>query len=92
MHFVKFSSKAFSETERRWDTTEREAYAVVWALENNDLYLRGKRVLVYSDHKALTHLDTATSPKLVRWAARIGASFVPGLTNGASNDGLHHGS
>ena len=42
---------ALTATKKRYDQTEREALAVVWACEHLHVYIYGKTVTVYTDHK-----------------------------------------
>jgi hypothetical protein len=68
---VEFGSRTLSEVERRWPAHEREAYAIVWALDKFDHFLRGRTFIVYTDNKSLVFLDKAKRGKLARWAARM---------------------
>eukprot|EP01055_Gregarina_sp_Pseudo9_P005767 Gregarina_sp_Pseudo_9__5766@NODE_854_length_2130_cov_16_825442_g802_i0_p1_GENE_NODE_854_length_2130_cov_16_825442_g802_i0NODE_854_length_2130_cov_16_825442_g802_i0_p1_ORF_typecomplete_len669_score27_63RT_RNaseH/PF17917_1/2_8e27RT_RNaseH_2/PF17919_1/2_1e26Integrase_H2C2/PF17921_1/1_5e14rve/PF00665_26/1_3e04rve/PF00665_26/3_4e14zfH2C2/PF09337_10/0_072zfH2C2/PF09337_10/5_1e03Ribosomal_S4Pg/PF11993_8/0_15DDE_2/PF02914_15/0_35DDE_2/PF02914_15/4_5e03_NODE_854_length_2130_cov_16_825442_g802_i0102016 len=78
-HIIHLGSKRLNDTERRWATTEREAYAVLWALEYFDRYTRGSGIILKTDHQALVYLKNASTPKLTRWAIRI-ASYAPEIT------------
>ena len=69
--FICFSSKKLNSTQRRWSPSERELYAIVWCCETYDSYIKGKRPLVFSDHKSLEYLLTVQAPKLQRWALRL---------------------
>ena len=40
---ISFASKAFSGAEKNWTTTEKEAYAVVWALQYFHPYVYGRK-------------------------------------------------
>ena len=53
---IAYASKTFKGPELRYSATEREAYAVWWALDHFVEYVEGHKVTVYSDHKALTSL------------------------------------
>jgi hypothetical protein len=68
---VEFGSRTLAEAERRWPTHEREAYAIVWALDKFDHFLRGRSFRVYTDNKSLVFLNKAKKGKLARWAARM---------------------
>lgn len=68
---VEFGSRTLSEVERRWPAHEREAYAIVWALDKFDHFLRGREVLVYTDNSSLVFMERAVKGKLARWAARM---------------------
>jgi RNase H-like domain found in reverse transcriptase/Reverse transcriptase (RNA-dependent DNA polymerase)/Integrase zinc binding domain len=85
--FVAFASKKLTETQRNWSPTERELYAIVWACEHFQHYIKGSRPLIYSDHKSLEHLTNADSPKVKRWAIRL-SEFSPHVTHigGTSNN------
>ena len=45
---ISYASKAFSGAEKNWTTTEKEAYAVVSALQyfHNIIYVYGRKVVV----------------------------------------------
>ena len=51
-------SHALSASQRRWATIEKEAYAVVYAIEKLHTYLYGAKFTVYTDHKPLKALFT----------------------------------
>ena len=57
----------------RWATIEREAYAVLSALNKFDTWVFGARVLVVSDHNPLTYLTQGMpqGAKLARWALAL---------------------
>ncbi|KAM7291867.1 uncharacterized protein ISCGN_028438 [Ixodes scapularis] len=59
---VAFTSQKFSPTQSRWATVEKEAFAVIWALQKFDNWLFGAQVNVASDHNPLVYL-TASTPK-----------------------------
>ena len=70
---ISFASKAFSGAEKNWTTTEKEAYAVVWALQYFHPYVYGRKVTIYTDHKALKWLRDIKQPngKLARWILKL---------------------
>ena len=55
---IVYLSKQLSETQRRWATIEKEAYAVVYALKQLRPYLWGAEYRTFTDHKPLTSLFT----------------------------------
>ena len=65
---ISFASKAFSGSEKNWTTTEKEAFAVVWALQYFHPYVYGRHVTVFTDHRALQWLKAMKHPngKLAR--------------------------
>ena len=70
---VSFASKAFSGAEKNWTTTEKEAFAVVWPLQCFHPYVYGRKVTIYTDHKALKWLRDVKHPngKLARWILKL---------------------
>ena len=87
LEFIGFASKKLTETQRNWSPTERELYAIIWACEHFEQYIKGSRPLVYSDHASLEHLLNFESPKVRRWAIRL-SEFNPFVTHigGAQNN------
>ena len=70
---VSFASSKLTETQKNWATIEKEAYAVIWALNKFKYWIFGKPVTVYTDHNPLVYL-TETVPKsvkLMRWALAL---------------------
>ncbi|CAB4013729.1 Transposon Ty3-G Gag-Pol poly [Paramuricea clavata] len=67
------SAPAFSGAEKNWTTTEKEAFAVVWALQYFHPYVYGRNVTIYTDHKALKWLRDIKHPngKLARWILKL---------------------
>ena len=47
------NTKALTDAERKWDTRELEAYAVIWAVETFRPFLQDRKFLVYTDHQSL---------------------------------------
>ena len=68
---IMFMSKTLSRTEQNWSTAEREAYAIVWALETADPFLRGRQVQVMCDHKNLVWMMSKKTGKIARWCSRL---------------------
>ena len=87
-YVVQYVSHQLSTTQRRWATIEKEAYAVVYALQKLRPYLYGAEFTVYTDHKPLLCLfsKSMTNTKIQRWAillAEYGATikYRPGNNN-----------
>ena len=85
LHYL---SHQLNETQRRWATIEKEAYAVVYALKKLRPYLLGSEFVVYTDHKPLLSffLGEVANTKVQRWAvllAEFGARirYRPGKAN-----------
>ena len=68
-----FASSKLDDTQARWSTVEREAYAVIFALKRFRNWIFMSRTTLYSDHNPLTFLtaSTPTSAKLARWALAL---------------------
>ena len=50
---IAYASRALSPVEQRYSQTEREALAIVWAMERFHIYLCGTEFVLYADHKPL---------------------------------------
>lgn len=62
---LEFASRKLSATERRWDTREREAFAIKWSCERFQDYLKGHHAIIYTDHDSLKWMDSAPSGKYI---------------------------
>ena len=65
---LEFGSKKLTPAERKWDTREREAYAIKWSLERFRDYVKASPVTVVTVHESLRWMDKTTSGKVQRWA------------------------
>lgn len=73
-HAVAYASKVLSKVERKLSQTEKEAYAIVWACEHFDLYLKGIKFVLMTDHAPLKVMFAPRAQKSIRierWALRI---------------------
>ena len=50
---IAFLSHTFSETQRKWSTTEQEAYGVYYTITKWNYYTQGADIIVWNDHKPL---------------------------------------
>ena len=68
-HVIYYTSGTLDSAQCNYTTTEKEMYAIVFALEKFRPYLLGVKVTVYSNHSTLKHLleKTDSKPKLIRW-------------------------
>lgn len=71
IQFISFASKTLDDTQRRWVTGEREMYAIVWACETFERYIKGIPTVVYTDHQNLQWPSINKSGKILRWALRL---------------------
>ena len=71
LDYIYFASRSLNETERRWGVGEREAFAIVWACETFERYIRGIPTVVYTDHKNLNWMGSSLKGKVLRWTIRL---------------------
>ena len=66
---VALASRLFSDVERRWTTTVRELFGIIWTMMHFRYFMYGRKVKVYSDHSALGQFTTTMerTPKMMRW-------------------------
>lgn len=57
----------------KWAAIEKEAYAVIRALNKFKLWLTGTHITVFSDHNPLVYLvnNSTKSQKLMRWSLAL---------------------
>ena len=69
---VCYFSKKFNSYQLNYSTIEKEALALIWALQHFEVYVGsgGGPLVVYTDHNPLTFLGSLRCPnqRLVRWA------------------------
>ena len=86
---IAVGSKTLTPTQQNWSTTEREGFALLWAIERFQYFLRGPTgFIVLSDHKALSFLDRTSfaNPKIRRWQERLSEfNFVVEYIEGEKN-------
>ncbi|XP_043263107.1 uncharacterized protein LOC122403574 [Colletes gigas] len=87
-HPVEYASRLLTTAERNYSTTEREALAVVWAINKFRGYIEGSEVRIMTDHQPLRWLMTLKTPsgRLARWALllqefNIQIDYCPGKSN-----------
>ena len=69
-----YASKSLSEPEKRYCQTEREALALVWAVERFHFYLYGKQFELITDHKPLEVIfgpHFRPCARIERWVLRL---------------------
>ena len=66
-----FASQKLTDTQMAWATIEREAYAVIWALNRFRDLIFGARVSIFCDHNPLQYIRECApkSAKLLRWSS-----------------------
>ena len=65
---VEAVSRKLRDAELNWTTREKEAFAIVFALQKFDHYVRGRAFDVVTDHESLQWLFEAKVGRIARWA------------------------
>ena len=85
-------SRRFTETERRYTTSEREMLAIVFCLKKWRHYVDNSEIQCFTDHRPLVLLKKTSDPqgRLARWLvdlSALGAKLVfnPGRLNSAAD-------
>ena len=65
---LEFGSKKLTVAEQKWDTREREAFAIKWSLERFFDFTRAFPVIVVTDHESLRWMQSSSSGKVQRWS------------------------
>lgn len=86
---IAYASKSLSDVEKRYAQIEKEALALVWAVERFHYYLYGRTFELITDHKPLeTIFGPRSKPcaRIERWVVRLQAYkgkvvYRPGKTN-----------
>ena len=83
---IAFMSKALSDAESRWNTTEKECYAFVYAFKKFEHLIRDIHFTLRTDHRNLTYINESISPKVRRWKLLVQENdfdieFIKGLDN-----------
>ena len=70
---IAYASKHLTETQMKWSTTEKEAYAIIHGVSAFRPYLYGTKFLVITDHRALQWLmsKSESTGRLARWALKL---------------------
>lgn len=70
---IAFYSKKLAANQKNWPIIEREAYAILEALNKFRNWIFGYRINIFSDHNPLTYLTDTTpkSARLLRWALAL---------------------
>ena len=85
---IYFLSHKLSDTQSRWSTIEKEAYAIHYALQKLDHYLHGAKFTIRTDHKPLKYLleSPMQNKKIQLWSLTIMSydctiEYISGDTN-----------
>ncbi|GBM37117.1 Retrovirus-related Pol polyprotein from transposon 17.6 [Araneus ventricosus] len=87
-HPIEYASRLLNSAERNYSTTEREALAVVWALNKFRGYIECSKITAAYDHQPLKWLMKLKSPsgRLARWSLQLQSfnlnlEYIPGKSN-----------
>jgi hypothetical protein len=84
---IAWVSKKFTAVERRWNTVEAEAFAIVWSLQKLRQFVQGCPVCIETDSKNVRYINSATaSNKVTRWRMILDEheytiTHIPGKSN-----------
>ena len=69
LHAIYYACKTLDPSQMNYATIEKELLAVVFAIEKFRSYLLGLKVIVHTDHAALSYLMAKKDgkPRLIRW-------------------------
>jgi len=72
-HPVGFARQKLTSTQCSWPVIEREAYAIVWALNRFRNIIFSPQITVFTDHNPLKYLSESApkNAKLTRWALAL---------------------
>ena len=71
-YVIMYISRVLQPCEKKWSIREKEALAILWAIQSFRSYVIGLRFKVETDHESLQWLLKATKPAwLVRWALEL---------------------
>ena len=89
---VAFLSHPFTDTQRKWSTTEQEAYGVYYTIIKWNYYLQGADITVKHDHKPLLKFLNGknTNNKVNRWILELATynitfEWISGAKNKAAD-------
>ena len=70
---IAFLSHIFTETQRKWSTTEQEAYGIYYAVTKWNYYLQGADIIVRNDHKPVAKFLNGKNAnnKVNRWGLEL---------------------
>ena len=83
---VAFISKSLTETQLRWSTIQKEAYAIFYACTKLNRLIRDRKFTILTDHANLQFLKNDSNQMVMRWWLSIQEldytlRFVPGVEN-----------
>ena len=89
---IAFLSHTFSDTQRKWSTTEQEAFGVYYMVTKWNYFLQGADIIIRNDHKPLTKFLNGknASNKVNRWGLELATynitfEWISGACNKAAD-------
>lgn len=89
---IAYASKLLGTAERNYSATDREALAIVWALEHFNTYCEGHKYTAITDHAALRYMlnNKDKTPRMHRMVAKLSPyeiklAYRPGSQNHAAD-------
>ena len=75
---ITFLSHTFLGTQRKWSTTEQEAYGLYYTITKWNYYLQGADIIVRNDHKPLTKFLNGKNAnnKVNKWALELATYHI----------------
>ncbi|CAG5082236.1 Oidioi.mRNA.OKI2018_I69.PAR.g10072.t1.cds [Oikopleura dioica] len=73
VHLVSAISHTFNKAERKWNTSEKEMFSIVWCCERLEKLLKGRFFQIHTDHRSLIflHKKKFKNSKISRWQSRL---------------------
>ncbi|KFM71645.1 Retrovirus-related Pol polyprotein from transposon 17.6, partial [Stegodyphus mimosarum] len=85
---ITFASQKLTSAQSKWSTIEREAYAIIWALDKFETWTYGNKILLHTENNPLKYLTEGIprNARLQRWALALSRFQVTLLhKSGAKN-------
>ena len=71
-YVIGYASRLFQGAEKNWHTQEKEAFAILYGIEQFRVYLYGRHFIIQTDHASLKWLFNVTRPgRLSRWSLTL---------------------
>ena len=83
---IALMSKTLTKSQKKWHINEKEAYAIVIALQKFEYLIRDVHFTLYTDHANLIYIRDTGSPKVIAWKCKVqefdfAVKFVSGEDN-----------
>ena len=88
---ISLMSKTLTKSQRKWHIPEKEAYAIVVALQKFEYLIRDVHFTLHTDHANLIYIRDTGSPKVVAWKCKVQeydfeVKFVAGEDNQVADE------